>query len=133
LSSDPHLLPIRIYWEDTDAGGIVYHASYLRFMERGRTELLRGAGVDQGTLMAESGVTFVVRRMAIDFRVPARLDDEVVVETRVSAVGGASLTLMQAVTRAGVVLVEAEVSCAVLGRGGRPVRVPPEVRARLAP
>ena len=127
-----HTLPIRIYWEDTDAGGIVYHASYLRFMERGRTELLRAAGIHQGTLQAEQGVTFVVRRMAIDFRAPARLDDEVIVETEVGTLGGASLTLMQRVLRGGAVLVEAEVSCAVLGAGGRPVRLPPAVRALLA-
>jgi acyl-CoA thioester hydrolase len=127
-----HLLPVRIYWEDTDAGRIVYHASYLRFMERGRTELLRTAGIHQGTLQAEQGVTFVVRRMVIDFRAPARLDDEVVVETAVATLGGASLTLMQRVTRGGGVLVEAEVSCAVLGAGGRPVRLPPALRALLA-
>lgn len=128
-----HTLPIRIYWEDTDAGGIVYHASYLRFMERGRTELLRAAGIEQGRLMAEAGVTFVVRAMNIQYRLPGRIDDEVVVETMLGALGGASLTLMQRVMRGADVLVEAEVSCAVLSHAtGRPARLPPEVRARLA-
>ncbi|MGQ4273473.1 tol-pal system-associated acyl-CoA thioesterase [Terrihabitans sp. B22-R8] len=129
--SAPHILPIRIYWEDTDAGGIVYHASYLRFMERGRTELLRAAGVGQSELQAESGITFVVRRMTIDFRSPARLDDMIEVRTAVSAIGGASLTLDQSVVRGADVLAAAEVSCAVLGPAGRPVRLPGEVKARL--
>jgi acyl-CoA thioester hydrolase len=84
-------------------------------------------------LQTEQGVTFVARRMAIDFRAPARLDDAVVVETAVATLGGASLTLMQRVMRGADVLVEAEVSCAVLSHAtGRPARLPPEVRARLA-
>jgi acyl-CoA thioester hydrolase len=127
----PHLFPVRVYWEDTDAGGIVYHASYLRFMERGRTELLRAVGIDQGALKAESGVTFVVRRMNIDFRAPARLDDVLEVITAVTETGGASLSLSQKVMRGADLLVAADVSCAVIGAGGRPVRLPADIKAKL--
>jgi acyl-CoA thioester hydrolase len=128
--TSPHHLPVRVYWEDTDAGGLVYHASYLRFLERGRTEMLRALGIDQGTLLAESGLAFVVRRMAIEFHRPARLDDLVTVETVPSAVGGASLVLGQAIRRGGDLLVEATVTCACL-RNGRAARMPPMVRNAL--
>ena len=129
--SEPHRLPIRVYWEDTDAGGVVYHASYLRFMERGRTELLRAKGIDQSALQNENGLTFVVAQMNIGFRAPARLDDELIVETYVRAMGGASLTLAQKVLRGADVLVDADVTCALVSRAGRPARIPPEIRAKL--
>ncbi|MFC5066425.1 tol-pal system-associated acyl-CoA thioesterase [Flaviflagellibacter deserti] len=128
-----HSLPIRIYWEDTDAGGVVYHASYLRFMERGRTELLRAAGVDQSEVLKETGLVFVVTRMEIDFRLPAKMDDEIVVETRIGALGGASLKLAQTISRGGVLLVQADVTCAAINREtGRPSRLPADVREKLA-
>ncbi len=94
-----HRFDIRVYWEDTDAGGIVYYANYLRFLERGRTEALRAAGIDQGVVRAEHGVIFVVRRAGIDWLAPARLDDLLQVETHVTGVGGASATLAQAIRR----------------------------------
>jgi acyl-CoA thioester hydrolase len=125
-------LPVRIYWEDTDAGGVVYHASYLRFMERGRTEYLRDRGISQSTLQQDLGVTFVVAHMDIRFRQPARLDDELVVETAAKEIGGASLALRQKVLRGSDVLVEADVTCAVISREGRPTRIPAEVKSRLA-
>jgi acyl-CoA thioester hydrolase len=125
-----HAIPVRVYWEDTDAGGLVYHASYLRFLERGRTEMLRTLGVAQSTLLAEGGVAFVVRRMAIEFRRPARLDDLLLVETAAARVGGASLLLDQAIRRDGDLLIEAEVTCACL-RAGRPVRLPQALRDAL--
>jgi len=124
-------LPVRVYWEDTDAGGVVYHASYLRFMERGRTELLRAKGIDQGALLAESGLSFVVAKMDIGFRSPAKLDDALDVLTELRQVGGASLVLRQAVVRAGQVLVEAGVTCALISREGRPARMPAGLRAKL--
>lgn len=128
---EPHKLAIRVYWEDTDAGGVVYHASYLRFMERGRTELLRDLGVDQSALQLESGIVFVVADMSIKFRVPAKLDDVILVETSVTETGGASLKLRQKIVRAGEILVEAEVTCAVISREGKPVRVPTDIKKRF--
>lgn len=124
-------LYVRVYWEDTDAGGVVYHASYLRFMERGRTELLREKGVDQSALLAESGLTFVVAGMNIKFRIPAKLDDELNVVTVLKDLGGASLTLDQKVMRGAHILVAAEVTCALISREGRPSRIPAEIRAKL--
>ena len=122
---------VRVYWEDTDAGGVVYHASYLRFMERGRTELLRDRGIDQGALQRDSGLTFVVSDMNIKFRAPARLDDELTVETSAHELGGASLRLKQKVLRGLDVLVDADVTCAVISRGGKPARIPSEIRMKL--
>ena len=121
---------VRVYWEDTDAGGVVYHASYLRFMERGRTELLRENGIDQGALQ-NSGLIFVVSDMNIKFRAPAKIDDELTVETAVHEIGGASLRLKQKVVRGTDVLVEAEVTCAVISREGKPSRIPPDIKAKL--
>lgn len=122
---------VRVYWEDTDAGGVVYHASYLRFMERGRTELLREKGIDQGALQKNSGLIFVVSDMNIKFRAPAKIDDELTVETAAHEIGGASLRLKQKVVRGTDVLVEAEVTCAVISREGKPSRIPPDIKAKL--
>lgn len=122
---------VRVYWEDTDAGGVVYHASYLRFMERGRTELLRDKGIDQGALQKDSGLIFVVSDMNIKFRAPAKIDDELMVETVVHGIGGASLRLKQKVVRGADVLVEADVTCAVISPEGKPSRIPPEIKAKL--
>ncbi len=95
-----HLLPMRVYYEDTDWSGVVYHASYLRFLERGRTEFLRAAGVDQSILHAEGeGLTFAVRRMTIDYLRAARMDDVLLVETHTGEVRGASLVIAQRILR----------------------------------
>lgn len=125
-------ISIRVYWEDTDAGGVVYHASYLRFMERGRTEFLRERGIHQTKLQEEAGLTFVVADMNIRFRQPAKMDDELVVETVANELGGASLALNQKVMRGSDVLVEADVICAVISREGKPVRIPGGVKEKLA-
>lgn len=131
LQGQTHVMPVRIYWEDTDAGGVVYHASYVRFMERGRTELLRALGLDQGRLMAETGITFVVRRMEIDFLRTGLIDDLAEIETSVKRLGGASLTLDQKVTRTGQSLAEAVVTVVAI-RDHRPIRIPDRVRALFA-
>lgn len=131
--ADAHRLPVRVYYEDTDFSGFVYHASYLRFMERGRTELLRGLAGDQSDLHREAGgLVFVVRRMAIDYLKPARMDDALVVETATRELRGASMHLAQAVTRDGEILVQAEVVVACV-RGGRAIRLPDSLRRALAP
>lgn len=126
-----HILPLRVYYEDTDAGGIVYHASYLRFMERGRTAMLRLSGWPLRELSEIRGVAFAVRRMTIDYSAPSRLDDELEVETRITDIGGASLTAEQRVSREGRVLVSAEVLLAAIGADGRPVRLPGSLRETL--
>ena len=129
---EAHALPLRIYYEDTDFSGLVYHASYLRFLERGRTELLRSAGIVQRDLHGgEDGLFFVVRRMEIDWLKPARMDDEVVVRTEVAEARGASMLMRQAVTRGDEVLLRALVTVAAV-RGGRPVRLPEALRRILA-
>jgi acyl-CoA thioester hydrolase len=130
----PHAFPVRVYYEDTDFSGVVYHASYLRFMERGRTELLRARGVSQGTsLSAEPGdrFGFAVRAMTIDFRRPARMDDLLTIETQVVEIGGASMELAQRVTRGDDLLVEATVRIACVV-DGRPCRIPAAIRTSLS-
>lgn len=133
LAGGLHRLPLRVYYEDTDFSGVVYHASYLRFMERGRTDLLRLAGVDQSALHAGgTGLIFAVRRMMIDYLKPARMDDVLVVETQTREVRGASLVIGQRILRGQEVLVTADVRVAALS-AGRPARIPDPLRAILAP
>ncbi|MGY2049999.1 tol-pal system-associated acyl-CoA thioesterase [Methylobacterium sp. JK268] len=127
----PHRLTIRVYYEDTDFSGLVYHASYLRFLERGRTELLRAAGIDQSVLHeGGDGLFFAVRRMLIDWLIPARMDDILTVETRTAQVRGASILVAQRILRGETVLMTAEVRVAAL-IGGRPARLPDGLRAIL--
>jgi acyl-CoA thioester hydrolase len=119
--------PIRVYWEDTDAGGVVYHASYLRFLERARTEWLRAQGVDQGRVRAEHGVAFVVRDMTIEFLLPARLDDELEVSVESRDRRSASMLFSQRIVRRadGAALVEARVRAACIDAATfKPCRIP---------
>ena len=128
-----HTFPVRVYYEDTDFSGAVYHASYLRFLERGRTEWLRALGIEQSALAAAPPpqvVAFAVRHMSIDFRKPARMDDLLTVETEVRKIGGASLDLAQRVLRSTDVLVAAEVKIACIA-SGRPARLPAAIRAKF--
>src|SRR3989441_6327019 len=109
-----HVMPVRVYYEDTDFSGAVYHANYLRFMERGRTNYLRLLGIDHRALFEEAqqeapGFAFVVRSMQIEFRKPARMDDMLDVVTEAEEVKGASLTLYQRVLRGPDLLIEAHV------------------------
>ncbi|HEV7438288.1 MAG TPA: tol-pal system-associated acyl-CoA thioesterase [Methylobacterium sp.] len=127
-----HALPVRVYYEDTDFSGFVYHASYLRFMERGRTELLRGLAGDQSDLHRDAdGLVFVVRRMEIDYLKPARMDDALTVLTGTRELRGASMHLTQAVRRGDSVLVLAEVVVACV-REGRAIRLPESLRRALS-
>lgn len=125
-----HKHMLRVYYEDTDFSGVVYHASYLRFLERGRTEFIRSLGIDQAGLHRETGFAFVVRRMTIDWLRPALMDDLVTVETRAVALKGASITLSQRILRADDVLVTADVLVAGVS-GGRAARLPPSLRGAL--
>ena len=123
--------PVRVYFEDTDAGGIVYHASYLRFAERARTEWLRALGFGQREMAERFGCIFAVRRCSLDYRRPARLDDALVVMTRRGDIGGARLALSQEVRRDGELLVGLEIELALLGPDYRPTRLPAPLRAAL--
>ena len=130
-----HEMAVRVYYEDTDFTGIVYHASYLRFMERGRTNYLRLIGADHRSLFEATeqeapGFAFVVRSMAIEFLKPARMDDVLAVITQPEEVKGASMTLQQKVTRQGDVLVEAHVRVAFVS-GGRARPIPKPLRAAM--
>jgi acyl-CoA thioester hydrolase len=126
-----HLIAIRVYYEDTDFSGVVYHASYLRFMERGRTELIRTLGIDQRALFdGEVALAFAVRAMQIDFLKPAVMDDLLTVETIPVEMKGASMIVRQRVLRGGEALVEAEVKVVCVG-GGRARRIPDALREKL--
>ncbi len=123
---------VRVYWEDTDAGGVVYHAGYLRFLERARTEWLRAAGVEQSRLAAERGVVFAVTEMDLRFLAPARLDDELAVSCRLDEAGGASLRFSQHIVRIAdnVAIVAAHVRAACLAAGNfRPRPIPKDLIA----
>lgn len=128
-----HQFTLRVYYEDTDLGGIVYYANYLKFIERARTEWVRGLGVNQGKLKSDTGVVFVVRRVEADYLAPARFDDVLVVLTRVRAVGGARLVLEQVVMRAGDRLFSALVTLVALTASGAPTRLPAEFRRQITP
>ena len=123
-------LTLRVYYEDTDFGGVVYYANYLKFIERGRTEALRALGVDQLALK-EAGTVFVVRRLSAEYLSPARFDDLLEVRTAIGRVGGASVEMSQEVLRDGTPLFRAEVQVACMDTGGRARRLPTEVRDRL--
>lgn len=134
LEGVEHVLPIRVYYEDSDAAGIVYYANYLRFAERGRTEFLRLLGIDQTALREREGLVFAVRRAEVDYFQPARLDDAVEVRSRLVEVGGASVSALQRVLRGGRPLASLSVKVACLFLAdGRPARLPLGVRQTLAP
>jgi acyl-CoA thioester hydrolase len=128
-----HRFPIRVYYEDTDAAGIVYYANYLKFAERARTEWLREIGGDEARVLKDSGLLFVVRRCEVEYLQAARLDDLLEVETRVTGFAGATLDLAQTVRRDAVDLVAMSVKLACLNPAGRPARLPAVLRAALAP
>src|SRR3546814_9100402 len=126
-----HVYPVRVYYEDTDAGGIVYYANYLKYAERARTEMLRDIGSDHATLMERHGIAFAVRNCAVDYRLPARLDDALEVHTTVTGFGGATLSAEQVVRRDDEALVHLEVRLACLNAEGRVSRMPAPLRHAL--
>ena len=121
IAGREHLLPIRVYFEDTDFSGVVFHASYIRFLERGRSDYLRLSGVHH-TELREQGMAFAVVRLETDFRRPAHIDDALVVRTRFEEMRGPRLVIGQQVARDSQVLVEARVEAALIGLDGRPKR-----------
>ena len=136
LAEGRHVLPVRIYYEDTDFSGVVYHGSYVRFMERGRTDFLRLMGFGHVALgkgeHSPVPLAFAVRRMAIEFLKPARIDDLVEVETHLHEVAGARIILTQTIRRAGQTLVTAEVTVVMIDSAGRAQRLPEGVAELFA-
>ena len=126
-----HVLRQRVYFEDTDFSGLVYHARYLHFMERGRSDYLRLLGIGHRAL-AEDGLSFAAVHLTIDYRKPARIDDVVTVRTSLAKLSGARLTLAQRIEVDRMLLVEARVTIAMIRADGRPVRLPPAIRDAFA-
>ncbi len=124
-------LDVRVYYEDTDFSGRVYHASYLRFLERGRTEWLRARGFGQRELASAGSVLFAVRRIEIDYLRPALMDDLLTIETTIAAIGGATVDFRQSVVRGEEMLANALV-CVVALSNGRPARLPGNIRAQFS-
>ena len=133
FEADEHVLPLRVYYEDTDAAGIVYYANYLRFAERARTELLRLLSVDQSEMAEDLGLAFAVTDCKVRYRSPAKLDDLLEVRSRLTALGAATLEAEQAIVRREQAIADIEVRVACLRRDGRPSRIPQDLRAALAP
>lgn len=137
IENGAHVMAVRVYYEDTDFSGVVYHASYLRFMERGRTDFLRLLGVDHRALFEEAGkeapgFAFVVRSMNIEYLKPAHMDDVLTIKTSPAEIAGASLTLKQEVFRSETLLLEAMVKAAFVS-SGRARRIPEALRKAMSP
>ena len=123
---------IRVYYEDTDAGGVVYYANYLKFFERCRTEWLRALGVDQSALGREQGLQFVVVRAEVEYLQPARLDDDLAIEARVAELGHCSIVFDQTVLRGGTLLARARIRVACVDTQRRqPARLPQRLRSQI--
>jgi acyl-CoA thioester hydrolase len=134
IEAGRHVLPVRVYYEDTDFSGAVYHANYLKFCERGRSDCLRLVGIHHHEMHwheTEGRMGFVVRRMVCDFLKPARIDDLLEVETRFREMGGARLELDQKVSRSGEILFSAQVTVVLVDAAGRPRRLPRDMAAIL--
>jgi acyl-CoA thioester hydrolase len=130
-----HLIPIRIYYEDTDFSGLVYHANYLRYFERGRSDFLRAAGIGHSALLAgENPTAFAILRIELDFKQAARIDDALVVRTCFDRVEGARLHISQAIMREGRTITAAAVeACCITPPHGRPKRAPEAMITQLKP
>ena len=125
-----HRYSVRVYYEDTDMGGVVYHANYLKFIERARSDWVRMLGNDQNA-MRDAGIVWVVRRIEADYVSAAKFDDELTIETDVVAVSGARLTMSQLVKRDETEVFRAQVTAVCMNDQGKPVRLPAEIRALL--
>jgi acyl-CoA thioester hydrolase len=126
--------PVRVYWEDTDAGGVVYYATYLKFMERARSEWLRALGFEQDALRDEAGVLFVVRRVEVDYLAPARFNDQIEVSVGLHEIGRASLSVKQTLSRGPTRLVSALVTLACIDAVRfKPVKIPAPILQALDP
>ncbi len=131
MKGRPGTFPVRVYYEDTDAAGIVYYANYLKFAERARTEALRLTGIDQSELMRKEKIGFVVRKCTADFLKPARLDDLLTIETHLNDINKVSMHMHQNVRRGTETLVTLEVKLAVVGSTMKPARLPESVKKAM--
>lgn len=131
-TSGVHHLPVRVYYEDTDFTGVVYYANYLKFLERGRTDALRSAGVSHADLLQlETPLGFAVRKITVEYHIPARIDDALAVETVFTEARGARMAIRQRILRGEDVLISAEVEAACIDMDGRPRRLPKAVVAAI--
>jgi len=129
-----HILPVRIYYEDTDFTGLVYHANYVRYCERGRSDFLRLAGVHHSLLLEEAEpLGFAVNKLNLEFLKPARIDDALVVRSMFDSIKGPRIFITQEIERAGEILVRAEVQVCCISLTGKPKRPPPVLLDRLKP
>lgn len=128
MMKKPHLFPVTVYYEDTDAGGVVYHANYLKYAERGRSEYLRHLDLSNTKILAETGILFVVRRIEADYLKPARLDDMVTVHSAFRSVKNTSFVMEQKVRRGDETLCDVTVVLACVDIAGKPVRMPPGLK-----
>ncbi len=133
VAAGEHVFPVRVYYEDTDAAGIVYYVNYLKFAERARTEMLRLLGREQQQMMEAERVAFAVKSARVEYFRPARLDDSLQVRTGLIEVAGASLKVRQRIFRSGELLADMQIRLAVMDRSGRPTRIPADIRSALAP
>ena len=134
IKENIHHFPLRVYYEDTDVGGVVYYANYLKFMERARSEMLKVLGIDQKAMLdynKPDDVSFVVRHAEIDFKQAARFDDELIVNTEIIKLGGASIVMKQIISKDGILLVESIIKAAVIGQDGKPKRLPKAIADKL--
>ncbi|HYJ58999.1 MAG TPA: YbgC/FadM family acyl-CoA thioesterase [Methyloceanibacter sp.] len=134
IEGETHVLPVRVYFEDTDCGGVVYHANFLKFCERGRSDFIRLLGIEATSIadpaLGEPAI-FVVRRVEIDYFKPGRMDDVLEVVTACAEIGSASLVLRQDVRRDGTLLASAKVTVVLVSRGGKPQRLGALIRGAL--
>lgn len=128
MQNNNHCFQVRVYYEDTDSGGIVYYANYLKFAERARSESLRSVGINQTELLDEYGIAFAVRSCNVEFHKPARLDDLLTIDTKLEEIGNASLVMQQTISREQTLLVSLTVRLAVVDRGMKPAKLPAPLR-----
>ena len=125
-------LPIRIYFEDTDSGGVVYHSNYLKFMERARTEWLRSIGIDQRHLKQDNYIMFVVHRIDIQYKFPARFNDDLIVKSELKNIGSSKIEFRQMIYRNDEMLIDASVDIACIdSEKFKPVRIPPTIKQTM--
>ena len=130
--STPHRINIRIYYEDTDSGGVVYYANYLKFAERARTELLRNLGINQSSLEQDSGILFVVKNANLELISPAKLDDVIEVKTNIRKLSGASINMLQEISIVGKNIATLDVTIVCINKQFKPTRIPKEIKEALS-
>lgn len=134
IKNGQHVLPLRVYYEDTDVGGVVYHANYLKYMERGRSDMIRNLGISQEEMLKflePDDIKFVVIRSEVDYVKPAKLDDEITVHTKLSKLGKASLVMEQEIYRSDEVLAKGVIKVAALNKENKPARISTKIRDKI--